>query len=463
MSLKMTSEVPTASNAPTATATPAAPAAAAPIPEVSSMGGAQGVRPAPAGTIPAPLKAFSDRPESAKSKMMERLKAKSKPPVEAEAPAKAKAPEAKQPESVPTTASEDDLMGEDETGNSTLEPEAKTEEAAKEGEQATAQTKQKVNPWKLAEERKAKLQEMEKQLNELKTKVPNEDARKQELAEVETLRKRAKELEEHIRFVDYQASDEYKERYEKPYEQQWVKSMKELKGVTVVDDNGEPREIEPSDMLQLVNMPLAKARQVANEVFGDFSDDVMRHRDSIRALFDDRTEALSKARKEGVEKSQSMQVQNTQRMEAIRGEVKSAYDKAVETVIARPELAEIFKPAEGNEEHKVALDKGYAMVDEAFNLNPMDPNLTAEQRASIVKKHAAVRHKAAAYSVLRQMLKRERAEKAEALKKLQAFESTVPNRGGSQPQSGSMPQGGSAMDRMRARLRQRGHAVTSSS
>lgn len=38
--------------------------------------GAQGVKPAPAGTIPPPLRPFSERPESAMSKVKDRLRNK---------------------------------------------------------------------------------------------------------------------------------------------------------------------------------------------------------------------------------------------------------------------------------------------------------------------------------------------------------------------------------------------------
>src|SRR5512134_1251340 len=87
-----------------------------PIPEVSSgPAGAQAVRPAPAGTIPPPIRPYSERPESAKSKMLERLKGRVKqeptaqPAKEEPKPAEAKPAEAAKP----AEGDEDDeLLGE---------------------------------------------------------------------------------------------------------------------------------------------------------------------------------------------------------------------------------------------------------------------------------------------------------------------------------------------------------------
>lgn len=390
--------------------------------------------------------------------MVDRLNAKSRP-VEAKAtepkateqqPEESHEPEAKAAESDP----DDDLMT-----DGVKEP--KTEslvvnspaETPKEGDAKAG--KQKINPWKLADEHKARAAALEKEVLELKKLGVSAEARKAEIAEMEAVKQKAKELEDHIRFVDYQASDEYKQKYEKPYEQQWVTAMKELKGVTMTDGQGDSREIAPQDLLDLVNMPLAKARQVANETFGDFADDVMQHRSEIRRLYEARSEALANAKKEGVEKSQTFQKQSQEKTEALTTEVRSVYEKAVNAFSSDPKMAEFFKPIDGDDDANTALEKGYAMVERAFSVNPLDPNLTPEQRASIVKLHAAVRHRSAGFGRARYLLAKERAAHQATLKKLQQYESTVPNRGGGTPAAPGLPAGGSKLEQMQSRLAQR--------
>lgn len=434
---------------------PPAPAAtAAPIPEVSSPppGGAQGVQRLPNSTVvPPPVTALprSSQPGSALDKARQRLQAKAEgkePPKEPAKPAEpAKPTEAPEPEAPAAAPSEDDeLLGEEKVAVGKSQP-------LKEG--AAEPSKGKVNPWKLLDETKSRAAALEKEVAEVRKLVPNAEIRKQEMAELEAARKRSKELEEHIKYVDYQMSTEYKEKYEQPYARQWQTSMKELKGVTAQSEDGlGGREIAPQDLLDLVNMPLARAKVAAMEAFGDFAPDVMAHRQKIRELFDARTEALDKARTEGTERAEKMTREQTEKLSALSSEVEKTYRAAVESFESNPKFAEYFKPIDGDDEANAMLNKGYEMVDQAFKENPMDPNLTSEQRASIVKRHAAVRHRAAAFGRAKHLLTKERLAHEATKKKLAQYESTVPNRDGAKPNA-ELPGGrGSKMAAMEQRL-----------
>lgn len=398
----------------------------------------------------------SAKPDSAKSKMMERLKAKAAPPGSKPAPEVKPAPAAEAPEAPEAPAVEapdEDAELFDEKSPVGNSPAEKTEAV----DNQDKKTKEKVNPWKLVEEHKSARATQEKEIADLRKLVPNAEARKAEMAEVESIKKRNQELEEHIKFVDFQQSREYKEKYEKPYEDQWKKSMRELKGISALSEDGsEGREIVPQDVLDIVNMSTAAARKAAIDRFGEFANDVMAQRDKIRGLFDARQEALDLARKEGVTRAESQTNEQQQRMAAMSQEVKGIYDKAVESFANKPAMKEYFQPIEGDEEANARLERGYALVDEAFSKNPMDPNLTPEQRNSIVKKHAAVRHRAAAFSRATHLLAKERALVASLRSKLAQFEKTVPNRGGSETAATPAATGGSKMQQMLGRLRAKG-------
>ena len=144
-----------------------------------------------------------------------------------------------------------------------------------------------------------------------------------------------------------------------------------------------------------------------------------------------------------------------QKAEALSNELKGVYDKANEYHSKNPKMKEFFQPIEGNDEANSMLERGYKMVNEAFSKTPMDPSLTPAERASLVKKHAAVRHRSAAFGRARYLLNRERAEHAETKKKLAEYEGTVPNRGPSRPAAAAASVGGSRMEQMQARLRAR--------
>lgn len=394
------------------------------------------------------------------SKVRERLKNKATgsppPPKPAAAPApSAPAPvdDKKEAPADPPAAKddEDDLM---ETGLDD-KPDDKAPEAKKDDQAPAAddKKKEKVNPWKVVEEHKAKRAELERENLELKKLVPNAEVRKSELAQVESLRKRNEELEKQIQFVDYQSSEEYKTKYEKPYKDQWKSSMKDLKGVVAETDNGE-RELNAEDMVALVNMSTVQARREATERFGDYANDVMIERDKIRATWDAQQKALEDAKVNGHTKSQEAQRAHTEGFQKLNGEVHEIYTKAVEAISKDPKIAEFITPRAGDPKQGEILTKGFALVDDAFQSSPMDPALTEEQRRKVVKKHAAVRFRTAAYGVMKYDLNRERAAHAETKRKLAEYEGTVPNRGGSEAVA---PSGGgsSKMAQMQARLRAR--------
>jgi hypothetical protein len=196
---------------------------------------------------------------------------------------------------------------------------------------------------------------------------------------------------------------------------------------------------------------------VAKEAFGDSAEDVMTQRAEIRKLSDAKFEAINKAKKEGAEWSDKAVKQQESKMAELNQEVSTSYKQAVKAFESNPKYAEFFQPIEGDEVANTTLTDGYAMVDRAFAANPMDPKLTPEQRKSVVKLHAAIKHRAAAFGRVKYLLQKEREGRAADRKKLSQYESTVPNRDGSKPAaaSSSFTGTGSKMAAAEARLRAR--------
>lgn len=306
----------------------------------------------------------------------------------------------------------------------------------------------KVNPWKLSNYWKEKHRELEGQLAESRRNALPE-------AEVKALResadkasKRVEELESEIKFHDYTKSKEFQEKYQKPYEQAWQRAMAELREITVTGTDGETRPVSPEDLLELVNMPLGQAREVANELFGDFADDVMQHRKEIKRLSDEQANAIDTARKSAGERNKQQQEQ----AQALNKEVGETWSRVNSEIRDDPKFGGYFKERQGDAEWNKRLAKGFELADRAFAENPMSPGLKPEERAAIVRRHAAVRNRCASWGALRGENESLKTRVGQLEEELKQFKDSVPGEGS--PRGAEAPaQGGSAWDQVRGALR----------
>lgn len=318
--------------------------------------------------------------------------------------------------------------------------------------------KKKVNPWKMVDEYKGKVGTLEKEIVELRKSIPDPKAKEQTDAEVEAIRKRNAILEEEIRYTNYRKSREFEEKYQKPYEESWKKAMADLGELTLLDPGTQQeRPLQPEDMLALVNMPLREARARAVELFGDFADDVMAHRKEIRNIFDAQQGALEEARKSGAARDEARR----KTIEEIRGKVNKAinevWSKANTEAIADERIAKFFKPVEGDEEGNKRLANGYALADKAFSgVDPRDPRLSPEQREEVIRVHAAVRHRAAAFGRVVHQLEHANAQIAKLKSELDKYRGAEPGKGQGVTQA-SQVGGGTAKDSVFGALRKLAH------
>lgn len=316
------------------------------------------------------------------------------------------------------------------------------DEAITEDELKASKPPAQAGPWKLKKywEKRAAAIEMERnQLKEKLEKLPN-------IERLEAIDKRNKELEEEIRYHNYAKSQEYAEKYQKPYEEAWTKAMSDLGELEVLAEDGSvARKATANDLLALARMPLGDARKTANQMFGDSANDVMLHRQRIRDLADAQNKALDDARKTGTER----QTQMTEKMKSVQSEVSSMWEKFNRE---DGEKLEYLKPREGDTEHNAKLEKAKALADEAFSKNATDPRLTPEERAKLVRAHAAVRNRSIAYSTLKLENSRLKAQIKERDDKLKQFEASEPTAGQSGGSNGKPQQASTPMERARQRM-----------
>lgn len=389
------------------------------------------------------------RPGSARAAIRAELEKKAGvvPPTTATPAAKPATKPAQSPSNTPKPATKPpEAKVPDEENLMEQDPEAPVEEVqqAPENTETPAATApkegdkggKKESPWKIVETYKQRLTKAEAELAEVRTKMGNVADIEKTKATLTDLQKRNKELEDEIRYVNYEKSSEFKEKYEAPYKAAWSRATSELAEIAVKDVNtGESRSATAQDLLTLINLPLGQARGIANEVFGEFADDMMAHRKEIRTLFDQQNQALKDAREKGSEREQQTQEQRKTLMEGIQTQVKEIWDRENTALLEDPKVGHFFKEREGDEEWNSALQKGYKLVDRAFNENPNDPRLSPEQRREIVKRHNAFRNRAAGWGPLKRAFDKQSRALAALEAKLAKYEETTPSTDGGQTTS----------------------------
>lgn len=317
--------------------------------------------------------------------------------------------------------------------------------------------KKKVNPWKLVDEHKAARAKAEAEIAELRKKVPDEAKLKSEQEKYSALEKRAKELEEEIRYVNFAKSDEFARDYQKPYEEAWKRAMQDLNELTVSDpESGAERPIAPQDIWELVNLPLKEAKARAGELYGEFATDVMEHRKELKTLLDKKMDALEQARKNGAARDQERQKKMAEYHENMRKQIGEIWTKYNNEAVSDEKYGKYFKPMEGDDEGNQRLARGFAMADKAFTVDPRNPNLTEAQRADIVRLHSAIRHRAAAFGRTLYLLQKTEAQVKSLQGELAKYKATEPGKGEGVPAAASAS-GGTAKDQMLGALRKLAH------
>lgn len=408
------------------------------------------VQPAPSATPPAakpPVSSPKTAPAPSAQKPSKPVAAPPKAPEPAK-PAEAK-PLSLMEEAfagikkIPTIDAED-LLGEKETETPPSPPENKEqpkpdeapEQKAEEGEADEAQEEDKAvqdlkalgkkpSPWALMEYYKKKAQAAEHEIVELRTK--GTEPPKEYADRYSALEKRNQELEEHMRFLDYSKSQEFVEKYNKPYEEAWMRAVTGLKGLKINSTNQQTgevasRDVTPQDIMVLANMDPAAARTEIKTLFPEDAAEVRGYIDRIRDLYAAQHQALEEHKTKGGEwlKQQTEKAKAAQ--EANAKLWKQYSDEAREKF-------EFLKPLEGDDERNMKLEKAATFVAEALAARANDPKLSEEERANVIKKHVAVRNRAIAYSVLMHENKKLKAQLQEKETALKAFEESAPTDG----------------------------------
>jgi hypothetical protein len=404
------------------------------------------------------------KPSSARARMHERMEAiskdsgeKEKPPQQRQAPPDntpkrdtPQKPQDKQPTQKPAEEPADNVQD-------TNEPQDQQDPNADPADQQVQPLdKKKASPWKLVDQFKKRTVALEQELQALKSQVKDPKEVQGMTERLTKAEARALELEQEMRYHDFTKTQEFKTQYQEPYEKAWKSAIDDLNGVTFNDPvTGQERPLSAQDLVDIVGLPLGKARALAEQLYGSFANDVMTHRKAILDLFNKQQGAIEDAKKNGGERLRQRNEQLQKARAAIVGETKEAFEKASQKALEDPKYSRYFKADDTDTEGKTQLERGYKFVDEAFKLNPADPRLSKEERAKIAERHAAVRHRAAAFGRMRSMLTKAEAKVSALTKELDQFKASNPGGGEGRDQRAGEPSQGGARNRLMNELERR--------
>lgn len=402
---------------------------------------------------------------SAMQRMTEALRAKATPKDSA---AETASPAQKSPVTTPTKSQATPTT--DEGAPAEIAPSSVSEAEAEPGEQTAPPQatdpnakpiqgdKPKASPWKLVDQYKSQNAALQKEIADLRSQITPETDRKSLQERIEKAEKSYKELADEIRYVNYEKSPEFADQFHKPYEAAFRRALEDLSEVAVKDEaTGVDRRLSGDDLAQIAFMSFAQAKEVTNRLFPDFANDIMSARKDIRQAWEKRQTALKEWREKGSEREQQAIEQYQRTRQEVEAQIRQTWEKANAEVAANEHHGIYFKPVEGDEEWNKRLAKGFELVDASYAENPANPQLTPEQRAQVVRRHAAVRARAAGWGALRYRNQKLNERIAELEKELSAFKSTTPATTGTESAPDEAPTSGRAMDRLAESLRKLAH------
>ena len=285
------------------------------------------------------------------------------------------------------------------------------------------------NPWKLVDRYKKESATHKARIAEMEKAMPEYTKMEALMKQMEDTNKRNDELEKEIRYHNYAKSKEYQDKYEKPYNAVWERAAREVEQITATDRNGEKRPGNVQDIVEISNLPLGEAQALAEERFGSLAGYIMNYRAKIHEMVEQRNAALQDAKNSSIERDKQFQSQVQQVNAVLQKSIKDTWDKANTEMVEDKSYGHLFREVDGDQDGNQRLAKGLELVNRAFSENPNDPRLTAEQRDAVVRRHAAVRMRAAAFGRLNARFVKLQGDYDKLKKQLDGYKESTPTTG----------------------------------
>ncbi len=289
-------------------------------------------------------------------------------------------------------------------------------------------------------------QERLSKYDEDKAKIPQQDNHLKELqAKYEELQKKHEERENEMRFVNYERSQEYKDKWETPFVDAYTAGRNKLSSIKVIERKNDVEEVVQAarmgtasdfDSLMAVSDD-DQAAQMAQDLFGSKAPMVLYHRERVQELNSARLKAIDDYKKQGSEREKTIQEQTKKQQQ----EASEVYQQTVKAARENPKYKDYFAPAEGDTYGNNLLEQGDALADLAHGvLNKQDfgklPKAVQDKieagkfdNREMVKLHAAIRNKAAGFDRLAYKYRAAMKQIEELQKSLSDYEESAPPSG----------------------------------
>ena len=269
----------------------------------------------------------------------------------------------------------------------------------------------------------AKVAELERAKSE-GTRKEVEEATKALKAEMDSIRKNAEELDTEVRYLNYTRSSEYKQKYEAPLREAWQTALGDIEGIRVTDADGTERDASHEDIMAILNVPVAKAAIIAQEMFGAAAPEIMAHRRRILEL----TQARDKSIAEWKEKGSQREVEQKKHLESRQARSREIFDSQFTEF--EKSYSQLFGREDGDEEGNKLLDESDRLIKIALKGEGIDADMGYDDKVDLITKaQAQVALRARAYGRERLRVIRLQQKVAELEKKVGKVRSSEPGQG----------------------------------
>jgi hypothetical protein len=269
----------------------------------------------------------------------------------------------------------------------------------------------------------AKVSELERAKSE-GTRKEVEEATKALKAEMDSIRKNAEELDTEVRYLNYTRSTEYKQKYETPLREAWQTALSDIDGLRVTDADGTEREANHHDIMAVLNVPVARAAIIAQEMFGPAAPEMMHHRRRLLEL----TQARDKSIAEWKEKGAQREVESKKQLESRQTRSRDLFESQFADY--EKTHSQLFGREEGDEDGNKLLDESDRLVRIALKGEGIDADMGYDDKVDLITKaQAQVALRARAYGRERLRVIRLQQKVAELEKKVGKVRSSEPGQG----------------------------------
>ena len=269
----------------------------------------------------------------------------------------------------------------------------------------------------------AKVSELERAKSE-GTRKEVEEATKALKAEMDSIRKNAEELDTEVRYLNYTRSTEYKQKYESPLREAWQTALSDIDGLRVTDADGTEREANHHDIMAVLNVPVARAAIIAQEMFGPAAPEMMHHRRRLLEL----TQARDKSIAEWKEKGAQREVESKKQLESRQTRSRDLFESQFADY--EKTHSQLFGREEGDEDGNKLLDESDRLVRIALKGEGIDADMGYDDKVDLITKaQAQVALRARAYGRERLRVIRLQQKVAELEKKVGKVRSSEPGQG----------------------------------